>query len=66
MRRDGEREHADRNRDSNRNRIFYNVAGETVFDAFSVVLQGENKTREADTGEIKQSHFDWTVRIAEW
>ena len=50
--------HTERDGNANWERIGENVFGEVVFDAVGVVLEGENKAREADTGEVKKRHFD--------
>ena len=58
VRDDREGGHAERNGNANWERVGEDVFSEVVFDAVGVVLEGENKAREADTGEVKKRHFD--------
>lgn len=41
------------------------IGDETVFDAGSVFLEGENDAGEADAGEIKERHFERNKGIFE-
>ena len=63
---DGEGEHTDGNRETDRDGVFDDVFGETVFDTFSVVLESKDEAGEADTGEIQERHFDGAEGIAKW
>ena len=49
---DREGEHTERDGKAYRERILDNVFGEAIFDAISIVLQGEDKGWETDTGEV--------------
>lgn len=44
--------HTERNGNTNWERIGEDIFGEVVFDAIGVVLEGEDKTWEADAGEV--------------
>lgn len=60
----GEGEGGDRYGEADGDGVFEDVFSELVFDAVGVFLEGEDEAGEADTGEVKESHFDGREGIA--
>lgn len=65
MRDDRESEHTDGDCEADGDRVFDDVFGKTVFDAFGVMFESKDETRETDTSEVQKGHFDGAEWVAE-